>query len=63
MRHSEPEVVLQWRRRFDEGPPKCCHTCDHYSREGECSKYDMQPPADFAASVGACPEWVEAVPF
>lgn len=62
-RPPEPQFLLDYRHWLQSGPPKCCHTCDHYSKVGHCMAFDMQPPEDFAASVGACEEWVEMIPF
>jgi len=62
LRHEEPDIVLQWRNRI-KVPPACCHTCDYYNDAGVCTKYGMEPPDDFAASVGTCPEWREEIPF
>lgn len=67
---NEPEIVSQWReecRKFSlmvsPEPPKCCHTCDHYTDEGLCTFYSMTPPEDFAATPDQCPEWMEEIPF
>lgn len=45
------------------GPPKCCHTCDHFNQSGHCLAFDMTPPEDFAATVDGCEQWVEMIPF
>lgn len=63
MRPSEPEIVRQWREWVEAGPPKCCHTCVFYERDGVCDKFDMEPPADFAATPDACGDWQREVPF
>jgi hypothetical protein len=39
--------------------PKCCHTCDHYTRLGVCNVYKMEPPEEFAATIDACDKWEE----
>ena len=62
-----PQNVLRYRELIEQGPPQCCHTCDHFVRdhaEGAiCAKFDQTPPADFAATEGACPHWLAEVPF
>lgn len=63
MRPSEPEFLKQWREWQEAGPPKCCHTCEFYTEAGECGKFGMQPPEDFAATTDACDSWIMAVPF
>ena len=63
LRHAEPEDVLHYRLAKHRQPPACCHTCEHYDRHGNCTKFDQSPPEDFAAMIGACPEWEEEIPF
>lgn len=62
-RPKEPEYIVQWREWMRAGPPKCCHTCDHYSKEGYCYQYKMTPPPEFAASLGECKYWLQEIPF
>ncbi len=62
-RPPEPQHVIQWREWIKAGPPKCCHTCDHYSKDGHCFMLDARPPEEFAAAQDACGEWTEEVPF
>jgi len=45
------------------GPPKCCHTCDHFDQSGRCLVFDMTPPEDFASTVDACEQWIMELPF
>ena len=61
MRPPEPEFVTLWRN--PPPAPMCCHTCDHYSQGGRCMEFEMEPPEDFAASVGKCELWEEECPF
>ena len=63
MRHKEPEVVTLYKEWIKAGPPRCCHTCEHYGTDGLCIEYWMNPPEDFAASVNACDKWQQEVPF
>lgn len=63
MRHPTPEIVQVYQQRKKEGPPRCCHTCDFYTQDGRCMRYDMEPPQDFAATVDACDEYQEEIPF
>lgn len=58
-RHPEPQFVKDWR----DGPPRCCHTCEHYRSDGRCQRYDMEPPEEFAATPGQCRDWSFEVPF
>lgn len=62
-RPPEPEFLIQWREWRREGPPKCCHTCDYYSKAGHCESFDMTPPDDFANEVDVCDQWIEEFPF
>jgi len=45
------------------GPPKCCHTCEHYGVDGLCVEFFMKPPEDFAATVDECADWEMEIPF
>ena len=63
IRPKEPEYIVQWREWMRAGPPKCCHTCEHYSKEGYCYQYKMTPPPEFADSVGECKDWIQEIPF
>jgi len=62
-RPAEPEFLVKWREIKRSMPPKVCHTCDHYTREGHCLAFDMRPPDDFAATPDACDQWIEELPF
>ena len=35
---------------------KFCHNCKHFTGN-HCNHYDMQPPQEFADSVGMCQDW------
>lgn len=61
MRPSEPQAVREW-RELCQRPPKCCHTCDHYSCTGNCTKFKRIPPDEFAAKLGACDQWEQEIP-
>ena len=63
MRQPEPEFLIQWREWDKAGPPKCCHTCEHYGVDGLCVEFFMQPPPEFAGAVGECDKWELEVPF
>jgi len=58
-RHKEPDILALWRK----GPPKFCHTCEHYDNEGICQKHQQEPPEEFARTEDACPEWLYEIPF
>jgi sulfatase maturation enzyme AslB (radical SAM superfamily) len=62
MRHNEPSHVIQWREAI-ANPPKCCHTCDWYDKDGVCGFHKSEPPEDFAATNGACESWIQEMPF
>lgn len=62
-RPPEPDFLIQWREWMRAGPPKCCHTCEHYDRSGRCLVFDMTPPEDFASTVDGCDKWEEECPF
>lgn len=62
-RHAEPEFLVQWREWDRAGPPRCCHTCEHYGTDGLCVEFFMKPPKEFTDTVGECPKWERAIPF
>lgn len=62
-RQPKPDFLVQYEEWLRAGPPQCCHTCDHYSGEGICFAFEMEPPADFVNSVGQCESWSWEVPF
>ena len=63
MRHLEPAIVTLYRNTLRAEPPRVCHTCDHYSKEGKCMEFDSVPPLEFASEPGGCALWVWEVPF
>ena len=62
-RPPEPQFLIDYREWVKAGPPKCCHTCDEYSPDGKCFKFDMRPPDEFAATPDACDQWIDEIPF
>jgi hypothetical protein len=62
-RPPEPQFLVDYRDWVKAGPPKCCHTCEHYGNDGLCTEFFMEPPAEFAAEVDACPKWEWELPF
>lgn len=62
-RHPTPEFVEAYREWLRAGPPKCCHTCDFYDRNGKCIEYGEAPEKEFAETVDACPKWTQELPF
>ena len=61
-RPPEPQFLVDWRKT--RPTPQCCHTCDHYNSSGFCLKHQQEPPEEFAATLGACPDWEEDIcPF
>jgi len=63
MRYPEPEIVTTYRNTLRSEPPKVCHTCDHYNKEGKCVEFDLVPPVEFANEPGGCALWIWEVPF
>ncbi len=63
MRHKEPEAITIYREQIKAGPPRCCHTCEHYGTDGLCIEFWMQPPEDFASTVNECTKWQQEVTF
>lgn len=62
-RHTTPQILLEYYRWVDHGPPRICHTCEHYDLQGVCQLYQMEPPEDFAATQDACADYKPDVPF
>ena len=63
MRHPEPDLVTDYKRWLAAGPPRCCHTCEHYGVDGLCVEFFKEPPEEFAATPDACDKWTMDVPF
>jgi len=63
MRHAEPDLVTDYKRWLAAGPPRFCHTCEHYDVNGTCVVFFMEPPADFAAKPGECADWEMEILF
>jgi hypothetical protein len=63
MRPSKPPELIEWEQWVRPAAPQFCHNCDHYSGDGYCYVFQMIPPADFANSKGACPNWEQMLPF
>ena len=62
-RPPEPEFLKQWREWYKSGPPRCCHTCEHYKLDGRCSEFGMVPPPEFTTKVDQCHQWEQELPF
>ena len=62
-RPREPEFLIRWREWLANGPPKCCHTCEHFNQSGMCLHFVMPPPEEFAATQDACVHWIMELPF
>ena len=63
MRHPEPEIVTTYRNTLKADPPRVCHTCDHYDKNGKCVEFDSVPPVEFANKPNECDLWIWEVPF
>lgn len=63
--HPEPQILKDWWNdpQRNSNPPKVCHICEHYDREGMCAQFRAEPPLDFAHAPGACDNWLELIPF
>ena len=59
-RPNEPQFVVDGRLRQ---PPRVCHTCDWYSKDGVCDFHKSEPPEDFANTKDACESWLEELLF
>lgn len=62
-RPPKPEFLVQYEAWRDAGPPPCCHNCDHYSGEGRCFIFKIEPPIEFVNSYGKCDQWSQEIPF
>lgn len=62
-RHPTPKLLLDYQQWVEHGPPRMCHTCEHYDAYGMCQQFGMEPPEDFAATPDACDEYVQDIPF
>ena len=62
-RPQEPKFLVDYREWVKAGPPKCCHTCEHFGNDGLCVEFFMTPPAEFAEALDLCPSWQCEVPF
>ena len=63
MRHPEPEIVTIYRATTRAEPPKVCHTCDHYGKDGICAEFNDEPPEEFASEPNGCSLWECEIPF
>jgi hypothetical protein len=51
-------------QRVREKKPENCFFCDYMDRDpGFCEKHWARPPADFMPREGACPDFIEEIPF
>ena len=60
-RHAPPAIVIEWRK--EKPAPRCCHTCENYTQDGMCQQHQESPPAEFAASLNQCQDWLMEIPF
>jgi hypothetical protein len=63
MRHPEPKIVTLYREAIRQQPPKVCHTCDYYTKDGLCEEFDAEPPELFTRTVDVCDLWSQEIPF
>ena len=51
-------------QRVREKKPENCFFCDHMDRyPGFCDKHWARPTSYFMPREGACPDWIEEIPF
>ena len=62
-RAPKPDFLIQYEAWQKAGPPKCCHTCDHYNVSGKCMSFETYPPLEFVNSFDQCPSWSQEIPF
>jgi hypothetical protein len=62
-RPPKPDFLLQYEEWLRAGPPRCCHTCDHFSADGKCFVFGIHPPMEFVNSQGQCDKWDQELPF
>lgn len=62
-RTPAPERVLIYWELMKNGPPRVCHTCDHYLGNGTCHKHSLRPPDEFTTTEGVCNDWTCEIPF
>ena len=62
-RPPKPDFLLAYEEWRNAGPPRCCHTCDHFGGDGRCLLFGMIPPAEFVNSAGQCDRWEQELPF
>lgn len=63
---KRPEVLKVWDdevKALRERMPQVCFNCFHLDGNGECQKHGAAPPAEFAETDRACPDWKDEVPF
>jgi hypothetical protein len=63
MRTQEPDIVTLYRQQIRQSPPKVCHTCESYLKNGMCLEFNQEPPELFTRTVGVCDLWTEEIPF
>jgi hypothetical protein len=63
MRPPKPDFLVQWEKWLAMGPPRCCHTCDHFGGQGECFEFKLIPPPEFVAMQDCCPVYSRECPF
>lgn len=62
-RPDKPDYVVEYETIRKLGPPRCCHTCDHYSHDGRCLEFKLFVPHEFASLRDNCPVWELFLPF
>lgn len=63
MRPPKPDFLVQYEEWLAQGPPQCCHTCDHLGGNGQCFIYNQRPPDEFFNTENACDLWERNIPF
>ena len=63
MKPTPPKIVADWQKMIETPPPRCCHTCWHYTDAGVCKVFHAEPPEYFTQEIDQCDDWEQDVPF
>ena len=61
---DKPDFLIEYEKVVKQGPPRVCHSCDHYRyNDGQCLKFNQAPPVEFVQTKDACGDWLHRIPF
>lgn len=63
MKHEPTGIAKSYFDFINNGAPKCCHTCQHYNKNGVCETWNNSPPPEFTNQINACEHWFMDTPF